>query len=78
MPEIKSSEQIRDLIKDYEKGSNIEYMIDRFGYESKDVFKIVFNYRFAFKKPDEFTNEELWDLLQKEVPCMQEVRREQN
>ena len=65
---ITSISQIIDVIKEYEKGATVEYLMDRFNLDSKDTFTVVFNYRFTFKKPNEFTNDELWELLNTPVP----------
>ena len=65
---ITSISQIIDVIKEYEKGATVEYLVDKFNLEINDVFTVVFNYRFTFKKPNDYTNDELWELLNTPVP----------
>ena len=66
--------QILQVINEYEVGATVEYLVDKFNLEINDVFTVVFNYRFAFKKPNEFTTDELRLLLETPVPNTKEVR----
>ena len=62
---ITNSGEILLIINKYEKGDTVENIVDETGIESFEVFSVVFNYRFCFKKPNELTTAELWKLLEK-------------
>lgn len=64
---ITNAEEIKRIIRMYDEGDNVENIIDKTKLVSWDVFKAVFNFRFSFKKPDEFANDELWKLVTTEV-----------
>ena len=59
---ITNAEEIKQIIRMYDVGDNVENIIDKTKIISEQVFRVVFNFRFTFKKPDDFTNEELWKL----------------
>ena len=64
---IKNTDQIREIINYYADGESVENIVDKTGFESKEVFSVVFNYRFTFKKLNQLTDAELWQLLQTPV-----------
>lgn len=61
---IRTPSDIRSVIEYYDREATaIEQMSSELRIDEADLFKVIFNFRFTFKKPSEFTDVELLELL---------------
>lgn len=59
---INSVEDIKKIVRLYESGLTVEDISDEIKIRKNEVYRVVYNYRFSFKAPDQFQDLELWKL----------------